>query len=224
VKPQINLYNPQLRSEKELFTFRTLMIGMAGAFALAALGYAWYGYQAGSLGRQSRDLDARLQTLRDENVAQTKAVSERGRNAELEGRLKQLEARHAQLGDMRTALEQAADASAAGFSEFMRAFARQTMPGVWLTGFSVEADGAEMRIDGRAQHPDLVPAYIARLNSEPLLQGRRFAHFAVRQSTGEAAPVAAAAPSQVRQAAPVYHEFRLVSSLADGAQAKGGAQ
>jgi Tfp pilus assembly protein PilN len=225
VKPQINLYNPQLRSEKELFTFRTLMIGIAGAFALATLGYAWYGYQTVSLGRQSRELDARLQTLRNETVSLSKEIAERGRDAQQEKRLQLLEAQHALLEDMRAALEQSPGASGAGFSEYMRAFARQAMPGVWLTGFSVAAEGAEMRIEGRAQNPDLVPAYIARLNSESLLQGRRFAQFAVRQSPVEATPpTAAAAPPQGRQPAPAYHEFGLVSSAGDGNQAKGGAQ
>lgn len=223
MKPQINLYNPQLRSAREIFSFRVLMIGVAGVLALAALGYAWYALQAGDRERQARELDARLQAMREETVALSKAIGERGPNPALMEKQKRLEARHAEMEAVRAALEQLTGASAAGFSEFLRAFARQTMQGVWLTGLSVAADGSEMHIDGRTANPDLVPAYIARLNSEPLLQGRSFAQFTVRQPPVEAAPAAAKSPAQGQQAAPAYHEFRLVSSLANGVSGKGEA-
>lgn len=227
MKPQINLYNPQLRSAKEILSFRMLLIGMAGAVLLAALGYAWYAFQAGSNARQSRELDARLQALRNETVALSRAIGEQGRNAELDRRQQQLALRYAQMEAMRVALEQATGASSAGFSEFMRAFARQTMPGVWLTGFSVGTDGADMQIDGRAQNPDLVPAFIARLNGEPLLQGRSFAQFAVKQLPADATStpsVSAAAPAQGRPATAGYHEFRLVSSPSNGVSGKSESQ
>jgi hypothetical protein len=222
VKPQINLYNPQLRSAREIFSFRVLLIGIAASLALGVLGYAWYGYQVAGNTRQARELDARLQAMRDETLALSKAVSVRSRNSELESRQQQLETRLVRLEAVGKALEQADGDVAAGFSEFMRAFARQTMPGVWLTGFSFGAGGTEMRIDGRAQNPDLVPGYIARLNSESVLQGRSFARFAVRQSTDATpAAVSAAAAKTPQQTASAYHEFRLVSSLAEGASGKG---
>lgn len=218
--PQINLYNPQLRGAREAITFRTLLIGVAGALVLAALGYAWYGLQVGASSREARALDARLQAMRDESIALSKVMGERGRNAELERKLEYLAARHARMEAVQAALDQVTGSSGAGFSEFMRAFARQAMQGVWLTGFSVATDGAEMRIDGRASHPDLVPSYIARLNGEPLLQGRGFAQFAVRQPPADVPPVA----GQERPAAPAFHEFRLVSSLANGTPGKGESQ
>jgi hypothetical protein len=106
----------------------------------------------------------------------------------------------------------------------MRAFARQTLSGVWLTGFSIGADGGEMTISGRALNPDLVPSYIARLNKEPLLQGRKFAQFAVKQTAGEQAPVAAGTPSRQEGQRAAFHEFLLVSSAAGAAQRGGGMQ
>jgi hypothetical protein len=107
----------------------------------------------------------------------------------------------------------------------MRAFARQNLSGVWLTGFTIGADGGEMTISGRALNPDLVPAYIARLNKEPLLQGRKFAQFAVKQTAGEpAAPVAAGAPSRPEGQHAAFHEFLLVSSASGAAQRGGGMQ
>lgn len=219
MKPQINLYNPQLRLVRQRLSFRVLLAGLAGVLLLAAAGYAWYGVQAAAASRRAGELEARLQALREETVALSKTLSERRADEALEDRLKQLEARHARLEAVRAALDRFTGRDGAGFSEFMRAFARQTMPGVWLTGIVVAGDGTEMRIDGRALHPDLVPAYIARLNGEPLLQGRSFAQFAVSQPP----PAASAAPSQGGTAAVPYHEFRLVSSPAEAAASKGAS-
>jgi hypothetical protein len=218
MKPQINLYNPQLRLKRERLSFRTLLAGMGAVVLLSALGYAWYGLQAADAGRRARALDARLQALRDETVALSKALSERRADAALESRLKQLEAQHARLEAVRAALDRITGSNGAAFSEFMRAFARQTMPGVWLTGIAVTGDGAEMRIDGRAVDPDLVPAYIARLNGEPLLQGRSFAQLTVSQPPAATTPAAAAAtPAREQTPAQPFHEFRLVSSPGEGA-------
>lgn len=222
MKPQINLYNPQLCLRREWLSFRTLLAGAGAVVLLSGLGYAWYGMQAADAARRAHALDVRLQALREETVALSKTLSERRADAALESRLKQLEAQHARLEAVRAALDRITGSNGAGFSEFMRAFARQSMPGVWLTGIAVTGDGAEMRIDGRATDPDLVPAYIARLNGEPMLQGRSFAQFAVSQPPATTTPAAAAAtPAREQSSAQTFHEFRLISSLAEGAADKG---
>jgi hypothetical protein len=81
-----------------------------------------------------------------------------------------------------------------------------------------------MTISGRALNPDLVPAYIAQLNREPLLQGRKFAQFAVRQPTDEGRAANTPAQPEGRRAEVPFHEFRLVSSAAVGTQRGGGMQ
>jgi hypothetical protein len=62
-----------------------------------------------------------------------------------------------------------------GYSKYMQAFARQVVNGLWLTGFSVEADGVQMSISGGALSPELVPGYILRLNNENIMRGKTFA-------------------------------------------------
>ncbi|MBI4989680.1 MAG: PilN domain-containing protein [Rhodocyclales bacterium] len=225
---QINLYNPDLRSIREFFCARTLVFGAAAVFALSIGAYSLFTYQAIGRGDQARALDLRIRKLNDESAALSSEIAGRSKSSELERQLQQLEALAAAREQVAASLAQGAGGPSGGFSEYMRAFARQTLSGVWLTGFTIGADGGDMTISGRALNPDLVPSYIARLNKEPLLQGRKFAQFAVKQPAGErTAPVVAAAapahPEGQRTAVP-FHEFLLVSSAAGGAQRGGGMQ
>ena len=94
----------------------------------------------------------------------------------------------------------------------MRALARQSLAGLWLTGFSVGKGGEEMEISGRALQPELVPSYIHRLTQERALHGRAFDSLSMTQRDA-ALPADASHPGAV-PANYVYTEFRLVSSHA----------
>jgi hypothetical protein len=220
---QVNLYNPDLRLAREFFCGRTLLIGAAAVFALSIVAYSFLTYQAIGRGDAVRALDARLKLLEEERSVLAAEAAGRRKSAELEQKLQQLEGLAKGREQVAASLAQGAGGPAGSFSEYMRAFARQTLSGVWLTGFAVGADGGELTISGRALNPDLVPAYIARLNKEPLLQGRKFAQFAVKQPAGERAAAAVAQPGGQSAAVP-FHEFRLVSSAPAGVQRGGEVQ
>ncbi len=222
---QINLYNPDLRSVREFFCGRTLLIGAVAVFALSIGAYSFFTYQAIGRGDQVRVLDIQIKKLTDESAALSSEIAGRSKSAELERQLQQMEALAAAREQVAASLAQGAGGPSGGFSEYMRAFARQNLSGVWLTGFTIGAEGGDMTISGRALNPDLVPSYIARLNKEPLLQGRKFAQFAVKQTAGEhAAPAVAGAPSRPEGQRAAFHEFLLVSSAAGAAQRGGGMQ
>lgn len=221
---QINLYNAGLRSIKEFFSGRTLLIGAAAVLALSVGASSFFTYQATGRVNEAREVDLRLTKVREESTALAAELEARGRSTELERKLQQLETIAAAREQVAASLASGAGGKDGGFSEYMRAFARQTFSGVWLTGFSIGADGVDMTISGRALNPDLVPAYIARLNKEPLLQGRKFAQFAVRQSASGMALSSATARTAGTRTSPAYHEFRLVSSAAGGSTRGGDAQ
>ncbi|HEX6828746.1 MAG TPA: PilN domain-containing protein, partial [Burkholderiales bacterium] len=96
---------------------------------------------------------------------------------------------------------------ALGPAEHMRAFARQSMGGVWLTGFSLAPAGNGLALRGRALSADLVPAYLGRLNREPVLQGGQFA--ALEISVPAVGPAAQTVP---------YVEFRLQAVKPEGSR------
>ncbi|HET7199599.1 MAG TPA: PilN domain-containing protein, partial [Burkholderiales bacterium] len=71
------------------------------------------------------------------------------------------------------------------YSEYLRAFARQTVQGVWLTGIQISEGGEQLSLTGRAVRADLVPVLIGRLRQEPVLRGRPLDALAITR-TGSA--------------------------------------
>lgn len=62
-----------------------------------------------------------------------------------------------------------------GYAALMRAFAKQSIDGLWLTSFSMDSDNNRLNISGRALQGNLVPEYISRLGNEDVLKGQSFA-------------------------------------------------
>jgi hypothetical protein len=93
----------------------------------------------------------------------------------------------------------------------LRAFSRQILNGVWLTGFSIHGAGSEIGLQGRAMQPELVPAYISRLKREPVMQGKSFATLEMQLPLADQA--GKGDPATARQRVPAgYIEFSLQSS------------
>jgi hypothetical protein len=115
-------------------------------------------------------------------------------------------------------LESGVVGSKGGFSGLMQAFAHQGVNGLWLTGFSANGAGDQMRINGRALSPDMIPEYIGKLSAEQALRGRTFTALQVSQPKQE--PVAATPAGQQKPgpaALPAYIEFALSAEKATAA-------
>jgi hypothetical protein len=63
----------------------------------------------------------------------------------------------------------------------MRAFARQSVNGLWLTAFDIVGDGAQMSLGGAVVSPQLVPSYIQRLGRERVMHGKTFSTLQMQQ-------------------------------------------
>jgi len=68
-----------------------------------------------------------------------------------------------------------------GYSEYMRAFARQVLQGLWLTGFKVSGDATQVSLNGGVINPELLPVYIQHLNKETVMQGKTFSALQMKQ-------------------------------------------
>jgi hypothetical protein len=75
-----------------------------------------------------------------------------------------------------------------GYSEYLRAFARQTVQGLWLTSIQIAEGGGQLTMSGRALQADLVPVLIGRLKQESVLRGRPLEGLAITRSTAGKAP------------------------------------
>ncbi|MBI4754590.1 MAG: PilN domain-containing protein [Betaproteobacteria bacterium] len=154
-----------------------VMVG--AALAAVALGLA-----AAGLVTQQRVMDvrARLQAVeadlrpRQEELDLLRdAAGYHQASAETRQRLARAEAMLKARRDIRAALDRGDLGSSEGFSGTLRALARRTVPGVWLTALDIDSAARGIAITGRALAPEAVAAYLRQLGEEPALKGRSFA-------------------------------------------------
>ncbi len=193
---QINLFNPIFLARRKVFSART-MVAALGIVAIALVGvHGMQQVQLIALQRQSIETNqqfAAAQRLLTQFAADKKA----GPSKVLIDQASRLETH---LGAQQILLDAFATGSLGnteGFARYMSALARQTLNGVWLTGFTATgADGLNV-IRGRLQQPDLLPSYLRMLNREAALRGHGFAELRIHasQARADSAQEAQAIPS-----------------------------
>jgi hypothetical protein len=188
VSQQINLFNPLFLEKKKYFSAVT----MTQAIGLIVLGmavfYAFAFWQDRSLARQIGESGRAYEQQKQQFGKITAELSPEKREAQLDQDLKSIEAaialRRSLLGELGTG----GSAAPAGYSEYLRAFARQTVQGLWLTSIQIAEGGGQLTMSGRALQADLVPVLIGRLKQESVLRGRPLEGLAITRSTAGKAP------------------------------------
>lgn len=172
---QINLYNVQLLRQKKYFSANAML----QALLLILLGYAaFYGYAAYQM-RQllvQTDETANLYASEQSKLARMNIEfsPEQARKSQ-EEEIKKTDIRLVLQRELIATLKSGAIGNTSGYSEYMRAFARQASYGMWLTGFEISGDAVQMTIRGAALSPELVPVFIKRLSHESIMRGKEFA-------------------------------------------------
>lgn len=207
----INLLGPAFRKQRQSLTLATVVQCFAVTLAVL-LAYQFV------LQQQADGLAAELR------AAEKVVGSQRGYVEKLKGRsgAPKPDARlEAEVARLESELNTARDAMQTlkgdtlgnqnGFAEYLRAFSRQSLNGLWLTGFSIAGSG-ELEIRGRVLSPDLVPSYIQRLNREQVLAGRSFARLEMSRPKPEPVPAKDAKTPAAGPAVPRYLDFSLATS------------
>jgi hypothetical protein len=156
--------------------------GLGISVALSGLLAVYEHQQLKTVEGQARKVAALVKEAATATDKAVEAAAPRKPNAELELTVRELEAQLKARQDIVDALRRGLVGTTGGFSEYMRVFARQTVQGVWLTGFDITAGGDELTIAGRTLNADLVPAYLERLNREAAVQGRSFGSMVINQA------------------------------------------
>jgi hypothetical protein len=172
VSQQINLFNPAFLPRKSHFSALAMVQAL---FVLVVGALAIYGYEA----RQNRvlavvaaDTDKQIASRREELMRFTKEFSQQGASKPLAEDLARAEARLQARLALLAEVQSGVGGDAQGYSRYLAALARQTMPGVWLTGLGVGGKSNALVIRGRALESASVPAYIGALNREAPFAGR----------------------------------------------------
>lgn len=231
---QINLFNPLFRKKGFSFTSATAMLygaGIAVAVMAMAAVYADQNLRAARVTAQAIDAEYKVAVAQRDKLAAE--IAQQKPNAQLEKELSELDATLQGRQEIVETLKSGAIGNTQGFSDYMLAFSRQNVNGLWLTGFDVALAGNELAIQGRTLNADLVAKYLARLNQEKALNGRQFG--ALRISRQTETPIAAStpadpakksdapAPKEVAVKSLSYLEFS-ISTIALPDSAKAGAK
>jgi cell division protein FtsL len=207
---QINLFNPIFMKQRKYFSLLAMLqaLGLIIAGSLIFYGYAIY--QVNQLGLQSAENTKRYNAEQQRLARYVSEFSPQQSNQLLQDEVQRLEKQTAEQNETIETLKSGAVGNTTGYSEYMRAFSRQVVQGLWLTGFKVTGDAAQISLSGGVVNPELLPAYIQRLGRERIMQGKTFSTLKMQQSK----PAENQSPAATTRR---YVEFTLYSSPDSGA-------
>jgi len=207
---QINLFNPIFLKQRKYFSLLTIFqaLGLIVLGSLFFYGYALY--QVGQLKQQSEESTRRFNAEQARLARYTAEFSPQQANQTLQTEVWRLEKELAEQTRMVDTLKSGSVGNTTGYSQYMRAFSRQVVQGLWLTGFKVTGDAAQISLSGGVLDPELLPIYIQRLGRERAMQGKSFSTLQMQQAKTE---VGKESRSAVR-----YVEFTMYSTPDTGAK------
>ena len=188
-RQQVNLYHPIFRKQEKKFSAAAML--QAGLLVLAGtlLLYGYAGWRTQSLRSQLRNIDAQHATaLARLNDISAKLPIRRA-DPRLEQEVRDVERRIQAVQQIRASTRTDLFQGAPGYSEYLVALARQSTPGLWLTGVDITGSGESLVLAGRTQDPELVPGYLQRLAAERTLAGMQFEIFQLTRPVRVAANV-----------------------------------
>lgn len=209
---QINLFNPIFLKQKKIFTALPMAEAL-GIIVAGALLLNWYAAQRVSdLQREADEGKARL-ALREQRLVKANVqFAPRANDPRLAAELADAQAELKALHDVSSVLQGGALGNTNGYAEYFRAFSRQNVSGLWLTGVTIGGVGNEIGVQGRAMQATLIPNYIARLTAERVMHGKSFGSLDIGRPDAPAAPAPAAAPGAAAPTTLPFVEFSLQST------------
>ncbi|MCX7142497.1 MAG: PilN domain-containing protein [Proteobacteria bacterium] len=207
---QINLFNPIFLKQKKAFSAVRMLDALAVLLVGVAIFYGYASIETLNLDRQSVETGRQYDQARLRLAQASARYAPKTADAALEAEVKNLQAQLSARSAALNTLGVGTLARDTGYAEYLRALARQSLNGLWLTGLKIAKGGTEIEIIGRALQPELVPAYIRSLNRERAMQGRAMESLVMSQRQ-EALPPDVSRPAGTATSY-TYTEFRLSSS------------
>jgi hypothetical protein len=206
---QINLFNPIFMKQRKYFSLLAMLqaLGLIIAGSLVFYGYAVY--QVNQLSGQLEENTKRYKAEQARLASYVAEFSPQQANQLLQDELQRLEKQTAEQNEIIETLKSGAVGNTTGYSEYMRAFARQVVQGLWLTGFKVTGDAAQISLSGGVVNPELLPAYIQRLGKESVMQGKTFSTLKMQQTKVDGVAGSGQAPANEARR---YIQFTMYSS------------
>lgn len=171
---QINLFNPIFLKQKKYFSAVAMMQALVALLAGCGLMAFYAQYQVNSLSRESASSNTQLLAMQNQFKQTMAAYGPQPKSQSLELQIQKTELEINSVKRVFDVLQRGDIGNTDGYSAYFRAFARQTMDGVWLTGLNLSGAGNEIGLQGRTVEADLLPTYIDRLKNEEVMRGKSF--------------------------------------------------
>ena len=178
---QINLFNPIFMKQHKYFSLLAMLQALGLIVAGSLLFYGYAVYQVGELRKQSEESTKRYNAEEVRLARFTAEFSPQQANQALREEVLRMEKQVADQAELVEIIKSGAVGNTTGYSEYMRAFSRQVVQGLWLTGFRVVGDATQISLSGAVLSPELLPAYIQRLSKEDIMQGKAFSTLQMQQ-------------------------------------------
>ena len=209
---QINLFNPLFRKQQKYFSAVTMLQALGLILLGSLLLYGYARYRTSLMEQHAAQADLAQKTTQAKMLELSALAGPRQPSKLLADEVARMESKVEARKHIVGMLGQGDFGSNQGFSEFFRALSRQTMDGLWITGFHVSGAENEVNISGRALQPELVPVFINRLKTETVLAGKSFTTMEIRLPEPEKTPDGKPLPPRR------FIEFTLRKSAAESAK------
>ena len=213
---QINLYNPAFEARRDLLSFKGAVAGWLGITILVVAIASYQALTLRSVVQQERELAQQVVTAQAEAQRMGAEMATRRHDARITDEAARLEEEVKGRREVMQALQSGGLGDTRGFSDHLKAFARQSFEGVWLTGLSIATAGRDVSVEGRALQAAYVPGYLKRLNGEAAMQGHPFSELVIQEPVPDPAAKTAVRPN--------YVEFKLTTKPDAASTHKAGAQ
>lgn len=173
---QVNLYQSAFRKGSRQFSIATIL--QATALVVLGIGFM-YGYaywQVRQLRTDIAQTDKQIAAMTKQVEEATRQAGERLQSKDLQAQVQKLQAQVTEKQRLQKIL-QSAQFNTQGFSDYLIAFARQHVPGVWITSLDITGAADQMALTGRSTNPELVAQYLRKLSIEKRLNGIEFQTF-----------------------------------------------
>ncbi len=209
---QINLFNPIFRKQKKYFS----SVAMVQALGIICVGVALLATDAAirtqALTKQAAATNALLELKQQRLTAVKAQFAPRVKSATLAAEIVAAQQEMTMLQNATATVKRGGFGDTRGFSAYFRAFARQSVPGVWLTDLEVASEGDRIGVQGNALQAPLVPQYMSRLAQEPVMKGKEFSTLSISAvAQPQVSVVTTAGTTVAASALPGYLSFSLQS-------------
>jgi len=171
---QINLYHPGFRKKHLLLTFpRMLMIITLSAMSIPAMIGLNY-VEVNKINAQTRTLRDNYNRLESEWQNNRNILSHNSSTPEIAAQAIKFETILAHRSELMQFIRENSFDRSMGYADYLTALARQHTYNIWLTNVSILKNGTTLSIEGKINDSTVLPKYLQRLATEPVMAGRQF--------------------------------------------------